>query len=160
MLDLLRLSPEFRRLFVAHSVSRAGDAFNTVALVVLVFDLTNSGLGVAGAVTFEVLPVLLIAPVAGLAADRLPRRSVMIGADVCRALVAIVLVAVLAIGAVLAIPSAFVGLAVGGAALGALHLAGVPMRAVARGLIDAALEGGGPDNITVVVAEAIEADVP
>lgn len=92
MLDLLRLSPEFRRLFVAHSVSRAGDAFNTVALVVLVFDLTNSGLGVAGAVTFEVLPVLLIAPVAGLAADRLPRRSVMIGADVCRALVAIVLV--------------------------------------------------------------------
>lgn len=92
MLTLLRSSSEFRRLFVAHSVSRAGDAFNTVALVVLVFDLTGSGLGVAGAVMFEVLPVLLLAPVAGLVADRLPRRSVMIRADLFRAVVALVLV--------------------------------------------------------------------
>ena len=89
---LLRSSPEFRRLFTAHSVSRAGDAFNTVALVVLVFNLTGSGVGVAGAVMFEVLPVLLLAPVAGLAADRFPRRSVMIRADVFRAAVAMVLV--------------------------------------------------------------------
>lgn len=92
MLTLLRSSSEFRRLFVAHSVSRAGDAFNTVALVVLVFDLTGSGLGVAGAVMFEVLPVLLLAPVAGLVADRLPRRSVMIRADLFRAVVALALV--------------------------------------------------------------------
>lgn len=92
MLTLLRSSSEFRRLFVAHSVSRAGDAFNTVALVVLVFDLTGSGLGVAGAVMFEVLPVLLLAPVAGLVADRSPRRSVMIRADLFRAVVALVLV--------------------------------------------------------------------
>lgn len=92
VLSLLRSSPEFRRLFLAHSVSRAGDAFNTVALVVLVFELTGSGLGVAGAVMFEVLPVLLLAPVAGLAADRLPRRSVMIQADVFRAAVALALV--------------------------------------------------------------------
>lgn len=92
MLTLLRSSSEFRRLFVAHSVSRAGDAFNTVALVVLVFDLTGSGLGVAGAVMFEVLPVLLLAPVAGLVADRSPRRSVMIRADLFRAVVALALV--------------------------------------------------------------------
>ena len=92
MLLLLRRSSEFRRLFLAHSVSRAGDAFNTVALVVLVFQLTGSGLGVAGAVMFEVLPVLLLAPIAGLAADRYPRRSVMIRADVFRAVVALALV--------------------------------------------------------------------
>jgi MFS family permease len=89
---LLRSSPDFRRLFAAHSISRAGDAFNTVALVVLVFDLTGSGLGVAGAVMFEVLPVLLLGPVAGLAADRLPRRRLMIGADLLRAAVAAVLI--------------------------------------------------------------------
>ena len=35
MLHLIRTVPEFRRLFLAHTVSRAGDAFNTVALVVL-----------------------------------------------------------------------------------------------------------------------------
>lgn len=92
MITLIRACGEFRRLLLAHTVSRAGDAFNTVALVVLVFDLTASGLGVAGAVMFEVLPVLLLGPVAGLVADRLPRRRVMVAADVFRALVALVLV--------------------------------------------------------------------
>jgi MFS family permease len=91
---LLQSSAEFRRLFLAHTVSRAGDAFNTVALVVLVFRLTGSGLGVAGGVMFEVLPVLLLGPVAGLAADRLPRRRLMIGADLFRAAIACVLVVV------------------------------------------------------------------
>jgi MFS family permease len=93
VIELLRSSAEFRRLFLAHSVSRGGDAFNTVALVVLVFDLTGSGLGVAGAVMFEVLPVLLLGPIAGLAVDRLPRRRLLIGADLFRAAVALVLVA-------------------------------------------------------------------
>lgn len=74
--------PAFRRLFLAHAISRAGDAFNTVALVVLVFDLTGSGLGVAGTVVFEVLPVLLLGPLAGLVVDRVPRRRVMVSADV------------------------------------------------------------------------------
>lgn len=92
MLALLRSNPELRRLFLAHSVSRAGEAFNTVALVVLVFRLTGSGIGVAGAVAFEVLAVLLLGPVAGLAADRLPRRRLMVGADILRAGVALALV--------------------------------------------------------------------
>jgi hypothetical protein len=52
---------------------------------VLVFDLTGTGLGVAGAVMFEVLPVLLVGPVAGLAADLVPRRRLMVGADLFRA---------------------------------------------------------------------------
>ena len=88
MLNLLQRNPQFRRLFLAHAVSRAGDAFNTVAIVVLVFQLTGSGRGVAGAVMFEVLPVLLIGPFAGLAADRMPRRQLMVSADVIRAVAA------------------------------------------------------------------------
>jgi MFS family permease len=94
MLILLRSSADFRRLFLAHAASRAGDAFNTVALLVLVFDLTGTGVGVAAGVIFEVLPVLLLGPVAGLAADRLPRRGLMVAADVFRAVVALALVAV------------------------------------------------------------------
>ena len=93
MLALLRRRPEFRRIFLAHTVSRAGDAFNTVALVVLVFRLTGSGRGVAATVAFEVMPVLLFGPIAGVVADRYPRRRVMIAADLCRA----ALVAVLAL---------------------------------------------------------------
>lgn len=57
MLSLLRRNPQFRRLWLAHVVSRSGDAFNTVAIVVLVFQLTGTGRGVAVAVMFEVLPV-------------------------------------------------------------------------------------------------------
>src|SRR5712692_1705206 len=81
---LIRENPEFRRLFLAHGISRAGDAFNTVALVVLVFQLTGSGVGVAGTVAFEILPVLLFGPIAGLVADRYPRRRVMVLADLAR----------------------------------------------------------------------------
>ena len=92
MLALLRRRPELRRLFAAHAVSRAGDAFNSVALVVLVYRLTGSGLGVAATVAFEVAPVLLLGPVAGLVADRFPRRTVMVAADLLRAALAVLLV--------------------------------------------------------------------
>jgi MFS family permease len=85
---LLRANPTFRRLFLAHAISRAGDAFNTVALVVLVFQLTGSGVGVAGTVAFEILPVLLLGPFAGLLVDRYPRRRVMVLADIARAALA------------------------------------------------------------------------
>jgi len=77
--------PGFRRLFLANTVSRAGDAFNVVALVVLVFGLTGSGLGVALTVAVEVIPVLFFGVFAGLIVDRFARRSVMIGADITRA---------------------------------------------------------------------------
>lgn len=93
MRDLLRSNASFRRVFLAHATSRAGDAFNTVALVVLVFRLTGSGLGVAATVVFEVLPVILLGPIAGVLADRYPRRSVMVAGDVLRA----VLVGMLAV---------------------------------------------------------------
>ena len=88
MLALLRRRPAFRRLFLAQAASRAGDAFQTVALVVLVFSLTGSGTGVAATVAFEVAPVLLLGPVAGVLADRFPRRRVMVAADLVRAALA------------------------------------------------------------------------
>jgi len=83
--------PAYRRLFAAQTISRWGDTFNTVALVVLVFRLTGSGLGVTGAVIAEIAPVLLLAPVAGAVIDRLPRIRVMISADLWRMALAAVL---------------------------------------------------------------------
>lgn len=91
MRDLLHANPSFRRVLLAHVTSRAGDAFNTVALVVLVFRLTGSGLGVATTVAFEVAPVIVLGPIAGLIADRYPRRTTMVTADVGRAVVVAVL---------------------------------------------------------------------
>jgi MFS family permease len=80
--------PGYRRLFAAQTISRWGDTVNTVALVVLVFRLTGSGLGVSGAVIAEILPVLLLAPVAGAVVDHLPRVRVMVIADLWRAALA------------------------------------------------------------------------
>ena len=84
--------PGYRRLWASRTVSQCGDVaqFTTVAL--LVYSLTGSGLGVSGVVLAEILPVLLLAPVAGPLVDRLPRVAVMIVADVARLLLAAVLV--------------------------------------------------------------------
>ena len=81
----------FRRLFMAQTVSRWGDTFNAVALVIVVFRLTGSGVKVAGAVVMEILPVLLFGFLAGAVVDRLPRRRVMIIADLGRAAIALLL---------------------------------------------------------------------
>lgn len=78
----------FRSLFAAQTISRWGDTFNSVALVILVYQLTGSGVRVAGVVAFEIVPVVLLGFVAGSVVDRSSRRRVMIGADLGRALVA------------------------------------------------------------------------
>jgi MFS family permease len=85
MRALLSGRPDFRRVFLAHAISRAGDAFNLVALVVLVLELSDSALGVAGSVALEIVPAILFAPFAGALVDRFSRRDVMIVADVARA---------------------------------------------------------------------------
>lgn len=93
--------------------------FATIALVLLVYDLTGSGVGVSAVVIAEILPVLLLAPLAGTLVDRLPRVPVMVGADMLRAVLATSLIfvdnnvsaiyliaAVLSVGAVLFNPAA------------------------------------------------------
>jgi MFS family permease len=104
--------PAYRRLFAAQTISRWGDTFNTVALVVLAFRLTGSGLGVTGAVIAEIAPVLLLAPAAGAVIDRLPRVRVMVAADLWRMALAGVLP--LVDQHLLAVYAVALGLAAGG----------------------------------------------
>jgi len=77
--------PDYRRLWTARTVSQWGDVFNTVALSLLIYRLTASGLGVTGVVIAEIIPVLLLAPVAGPLIDRTGPVRVMIAADLVRA---------------------------------------------------------------------------
>lgn len=72
-------------------MSRWGDTFSSVALVVLVYRLTGSGLKVGVTVAFEIAPVLLVGFVAGSVVDRLSRRRVMVAADLGRAAIALAL---------------------------------------------------------------------
>ncbi len=76
---------------MARTVSQWGDTFNFVALTLLIYDLTESGLGVTGVVVAEILPVLLLAPLAGALIDRWPRVGVMIASDVFRLVLMVVL---------------------------------------------------------------------
>lgn len=84
---------EFRALFLAYSVSTAGDQFARVALSVLVYDRTRSAGLTALTYALTFLPDLLGGPLLSGLADRYPRRRVMIGADLLRT----VLVAAMAV---------------------------------------------------------------
>ena len=73
-------------LWLGQLVSNLGDTLNYVALVVLVYRLSGSGLAVSITVVFEILPVLLVAPFAGVVIDRFSRKAILIASDVARAL--------------------------------------------------------------------------
>lgn len=85
-------SPSYFPLWLSQLVSSFGDTLHYIALVVLVFDLTGRGAAVAVLVAAEVLPVLLLGPVAGVLIDRLSRKAILIGADIGRALLFVSLV--------------------------------------------------------------------
>ncbi len=84
MLSLLR-DVEFRVLSITQFVSIAGDQLARVALSVLVFDRTNSALQAAIAYALTFVPGAIGGPLLSGLADRRPRRSVMIVADLVRA---------------------------------------------------------------------------
>jgi MFS family permease len=79
-------------LWLGQLLSSFGDTLHYIALVVLVFELTGRGLAVAGVVVAEVVPVLLLGPVAGVVIDRFSRKAVLIGADLARAALVLSLV--------------------------------------------------------------------
>ncbi len=80
-------------LWLGQLVSNLGDTLNYVALVVLVYRLSGSGLAVSTTVVFEIVPVLLVAPFAGVVIDRFPRKAILIASDVARALLMLGLIA-------------------------------------------------------------------
>ena len=76
---------DFRRLWIAQTVSIVGDKINQVALSIMVYRLTGSlaQMGLVFAITF--LPAALFGLVAGPFVDRWDRRRTMITADLVRA---------------------------------------------------------------------------
>src|SRR5712691_10991512 len=77
-------SPAYFPLWLGQLLSNFGDTLHYIALVVLVFQLTGQGLAVAGLVVAEVVPVLVLGPIAGVLIDRFSRKAVLIGADLFR----------------------------------------------------------------------------
>ncbi|MDE3074373.1 MAG: MFS transporter [Chloroflexota bacterium] len=89
--DVVRTEAYFP-LWAGQLISNFGDTVHYIALVVLVFRLSGQALAVGGVVAAEVLPLLLLGPLAGVVVDRFDRKSVLIGSDLARAALALSLV--------------------------------------------------------------------
>jgi MFS family permease len=120
---------EFRFLYGAQTLSLVGDQLAAVAVAVLVFDRTGSGLLTAVAYASAWLPGVLGGPLLASYADRFPRRTVMIVCDLARSVLVVVLV-LPGLPLVVAIVMLYV-----------LHLFGAPFSAARSALMVDVLEG-------------------
>jgi MFS family permease len=89
--DSLLRNVHFLRLWVGQGISFLGDAVSMIALVVLVVQITGSASAVGGALVARLLPTLA-SPLAGVLADRLDRRVVLVASDLARAALVVGLV--------------------------------------------------------------------
>lgn len=84
----------FGLLWTGQLLSGGGGWLLQVAVPVHVFHLTGSAADTALTVAAEILPLLLLGPVAGVFADRWPRRRIMIGSDLlCAGVVSLLMLA-------------------------------------------------------------------
>ncbi len=86
----LRL-PDFRRVWLADIISDAGSFVTFIALAVYVHDLTGQAFAVGFALALRGIPWITIGPLAGVIADRIDRRLVMIVCDLARAVLVVML---------------------------------------------------------------------
>src|SRR4051794_26693865 len=76
---------DFRHLWIGQSVSAVGDRMITVALALYVTQSSGGSTSDVGLVlTAYILPLVVFLPLGGVWADRLPRRGLMVGADLIR----------------------------------------------------------------------------
>ena len=86
---LLASNRNFRYLWTAQIISELGDWFNNIAGLALAMHLTGSGLVVTAILLSRTIPVVIFGPIAGVIADRLSRRTVLLAADYTRAVLAL-----------------------------------------------------------------------
>jgi MFS family permease len=83
-LGLLRRSPSFGYVFLATAGSSFGTYLATVALIVQIYDKTDSSVWVSALLITEFLPIVAIGLLLGPLVDLMSRRWLMIGSDLAR----------------------------------------------------------------------------
>ena len=78
------VSSNYRHLWLGQAVSTFGDRFTSIALPILVYELTGSSWQLGLAFMLQVLAALMFGLWAGALSDRWDRRRTMIGADLTR----------------------------------------------------------------------------
>lgn len=76
------------RLWTGQTISQLGDFVSDIAFPLLVYDVTKSATSLGFGFAIETLPLIVIGPVAGVFADRLNRRSLLLTVDLVRVLCA------------------------------------------------------------------------
>ncbi len=87
MTSLLWRNREFRLLFAAKIISLTGSGVTTVGLALFAYQLTGGASATAvigNALTLRILAFLLFSQPAGVIADRINRKKILIAADVVR----------------------------------------------------------------------------
>ena len=79
--------PGFRRLFAAQVTALIGTGLSTVALALLAYDLAGGQAGrvLGTALALKMVAYVLVAPLVGGLAHRLPRRALLVALDLARA---------------------------------------------------------------------------
>lgn len=92
MLQILR-NRAFGRLFAAQVIALLGTGLLTVALGLLAYDLAGADAGavLGTALAIKMVAYVAVAPVISAVADQVPRKVLLVGADVIRAAVALLL---------------------------------------------------------------------
>jgi MFS family permease len=81
---LLRTNRNYRYAWLGQVVSETGDWLYAVVLYALLLEFTGKAESVGLALVFQVLPQVLVSPMAGVLNDRISRRSIMIAVDLLR----------------------------------------------------------------------------
>ena len=153
---------DYLRLWVSGLLANVGATAFPIALAVTILDTGGDATSLGLILAARVLSGVLLAPVGGVWADRLPRKYVMIGADVFRAFLALILVFVAAPSIPLFVIAILVFIMGAGDAFGAPAAAAImptilpkeklPAVNVARGIVVklASIVGPGIGGLSVI----------
>ena len=87
--SLLRRNRDFRRIYLASTISLGGDWFLVIALFSLIEGFTGSALAVGFLLLVQDFTSFALSPIAGVLVDRLDRRKLMVLADLARAVLCV-----------------------------------------------------------------------
>jgi MFS transporter, NRE family, putaive nickel resistance protein len=79
-------NPIFAKLYLAQTINLVGDALTWLGLALLTFEVAGerAGMVLAGALTLRVLVFVILSPLAGVIADRIDRKQLMITTHLAR----------------------------------------------------------------------------
>src|SRR5574339_1265925 len=80
------LSRDFSLIWWSQVLSQVADGVSRLALLWFVYSVTGSPLKTSIIGLLQTLPPILLGPLIGVSVDRLPKKAILIGSDVARAI--------------------------------------------------------------------------